>query len=472
MRGRGLPIAAHLALLVALTFASAFVVMLAVLTWLPPRPPNLMRADHLVAAFARGYAQARETARAPTDSALHWRITAQPPRALDNPPARIVRAQVAQRLSVNPDAVMVAVTETARRDVVFYRVRDIEAHGRMREMHELHVRLHAPPPPPAANRAPPPPLFAPPPGGVILLAGFEIGARLPNGRWLIMRQGADRDTLGWFSRAALILGATLAVLSCLALVFAHRLAAPIQSFARAVQSVGLDPTSESVRPAGPRELHAAAQAVNAMQARLRALITDRTRTLATVAHDMRTPLMRLRLAAENVEPPLRERMAKEIGNIEALISSFIAFARDDPAEEARVRLDLAALLQSLVDDREAAGERVSYEGAERLVMSGQMLGLTRLFSNLIDNAVHSGAGARVSLRDSSAGAIIDIQDDGPGIPVAEHENVFKPFVRLNAEAGGAGLGLPAARAIARAHGGDVAIVDSPKGAHFQVVLPL
>src|SRR5215470_5802972 len=95
--------------------------------------------------------------------------------------------------------------------------------------------------------------------------------------------------------------------------------------------------------------------------RLRALVADRTKTLAAVAHDMRTPLMRLRLAAEHVGPDERDRMTKEIAEVEALVASFIAFARDDPAEEARVRVDLSALLQSLADDHAEHGRNVSFK---------------------------------------------------------------------------------------------------------------
>src|SRR5262249_13647735 len=161
-------------------------------------------------------------------------------------------------------------------------------------------------------------LFAPPPPGVMLVSGFEFSAQLADGRWLVMSQGRNWEELGWIGRAALVIGLILALLTVLALHFARRLALPIQSFAHEVQAVGVDPQSASLTERGPRELRAAARAVNAMQGRLRALIADRTQTLATVAHDMRTPLMRLRLAAENVEPDQRERIAKEIGEVESL----------------------------------------------------------------------------------------------------------------------------------------------------------
>jgi signal transduction histidine kinase len=327
------------------------------------------------------------------------------------------------------------------------------------------------PPPPETPAPPELPVFAPAPVGVLLISGFEFGAQLPDGRWLIMRQGRNWAELGWIARAALIIGATLTVLSLLAVLFARRLTRPIRNFSQAVQAVGVDPQSAPVREEGPRELRGAARAVNTMQARLRALIADRTKTLAAVAHDMRTPLMRLRLAAEHAPEEQRERMAKEIGEVEALVASFIAFARDDPAEEARVRLDLAALLQSIADDRIEAGHSVTFEGEDRVVVTGQSLGLKRLFTNLVDNALKYGSSARIGLRREGSAVIVDVEDDGPGVPQDQRESVFEPFVRLSDGAAGAGLGLPAARSIARAHGGEIVILDAEKGALLRVTLP-
>ncbi len=328
-------------------------------------------------------------------------------------------------------------------------------------------------PTPRASPAPPvPPMFAPAPAGVVLISGFEVGAQLPDGRWLVMRQGRNWAELGWIARAAGIIGGTLLLLSILALLFARYLTRPIRSFSDAVQAVGVNPQSEPVVEEGPRELRGAARAVNTMQARLRALIADRTKTLAAVAHDMRTPLMRLRLAAEHSAPEHRERMAKEIGEVEALVASFIAFARDDPAEEARVRLDVSALLQSIADDHADQHRRVTFEGDERLVITGQSLGLKRLFANLVENALKYGDAARIHLRSEEGAVVIDVEDDGPGIPAAQRETVFEPFVRLNEEGTrGAGLGLAAARSIARAHGGDIAILETEKGALLRVTLP-
>jgi signal transduction histidine kinase len=511
---------------VALAFVSAFVGIVAVVIWLPPRPPDVMRADMVAQHFQDGYAATRAFGREPDRDAMEWSIAALPPSDDEASPfMEPMRGRLAQHLGLRREQVRLTAAQFAGSDVFVFRVRDAEEHI---AMHEMIVRTpHAkapdrngsppaipraptprgetelvietpgpgetpePPPapaPPAAPAAPGapaiapvaavtptpplPPMFAPAPHGVVLISGFEFSAQLPDGRWLTMRQGRNWAELGWIGRAALIIAAALAALSLMALLFARQMAKPIQNFADAVQAVGVDPQSAPVVEEGPRELRGAARAVNTMQARLRALIADRTKTLAAVAHDMRTPLMRLRLAAENAPPEERDRMAKEIGEVEALVASFIAFARDDPAEEARVRVDLAALLQSLADDHAEHGRNVTYSGEERVIITGQSLGLKRLFGNLIDNALKYGASARIKLERRESEVIVDVEDDGPGVPADQRESVFEPFVRLNEQGTrGAGLGLAAARSIARAHGGDVVILDNNGGAHVRVTLP-
>ena len=201
--------------------------------------------------------------------------------------------------------------------------------------------IPAPPAPAAATPGEPPeppqaPLFAPAPAGVVLISGFEIAAQLPDGRWLVMQQGRNWAEIGWIWRTVFIIAAALAVVSLISLLIARRLTRPIRNFSDAVQAVGVNPQNEPVREEGPAELRGAARAVNTMQARLRALIADRTKTLAAVAHDMRTPLMRLRFRPACRAGAARKWRGNRGGGAGG---GFIAFARDDPAEEARVRLD-------------------------------------------------------------------------------------------------------------------------------------
>jgi len=539
----GLPIAAYLGMLVALALASAFVAVVAIVIWLPPRPPDVVPADVVAHHFEAGYEHMTDEGRAISGDGMEWTVQAQAPRLKADDTSlhtRVTALQLAGALQLRPDQVRLNASHVERSDVFVVRVGDMErdienqverevarVSQRLALLEERRARIHRrqlndddsaveveidphldeeieratrelrvfemefpetpaaapqppqPPTPPESVVPVPPvppvptlprvPIFAP--SGVPLISGFEVAAQLADGRWLVMRQGRNWAEIGWIGRAALVIGGTLTVLSLLAVLFARRLTRPIRNFSDAVQAVGVDPQNEPVREEGPQELRGAARAVNTMQARIRALIADRTKTLAAVAHDMRTPLMRLRLQAENAPADLRDKMGKEIEEVEALVAGFIAFARDDPAEEARVRLDLTALLQSIADDRAEARQDVAFGGEERVVVTGQSLGLKRLFSNLVDNALKYGASARIKLRRDDGRVLVDIEDDGPGIPAAQRETVFEPFVRLSDGASGAGLGLAAARSIARAHGGDIVILDGEKGALLRVTLP-
>jgi signal transduction histidine kinase len=447
--GRGLPIAAHLALLVAIALIAAHVAIFIVVVLSPARPAEVARGDVVLSLFAEGYAQAAKGQDLAPPAGATWRIRADRPVTSPHGHSglRFARAMIARSIGVEREKVFVDFRRPPRDVIMRVRDREREWGGAV---------------PPASDQ---PPVFDSPRRGFVLMSAYTIAAELPDGRWLVLRQRRDAEAWSWIARLALSIGGTMILLLLVALVFARRLAAPISRFASAVERVGLDAREAPVPEAGPRELRSAARAVNAMQARLQALVAQRTEMLATVAHDLRTPLMRLRLAADGAEPALQDKIAREAAEIDGLVGSFIAFARDDPTREARVKLDLAALVQSIIDDRAAIGQATTFDGPERLVVLGQPIGLKRVIDNLVDNAVKYGVRARVSLALNGGNAIMSVEDDGPGIAAAEREAVFRPFVRgtASALASGAGLGLSAAREIARAHGGDVDIEQAESG---------
>ncbi len=481
----GVPIAAHLALLVVVSLLAAFAITVSVVVMLPRRPPDVARSDQVLDAFFAGYEAAKAGAAPHSTEGLRWRIETAPPHAGPSPPPmRFMQRLIAQRLAIEPNEVFVRARPHAGNVVFrFARENDRPRGPPIVETWSVPMPVQTPmkalPPdisPLPLNPEAPPfggGAMRPPPDGVVLLSGFEFAARLPEGTWAVMRQSRTAEDLDWIMRAALAIGATLTIVLALTLFVANGLARRIQRFAHAAQTIGADLDHEAAPEDGPRELRVAARAVNAMRARLRKLIGDRTETLAAVAHDMRTPLMRLTLAAEGAPDDIRAKMRKEVAEIEALVASFIAFAREDPAQEPRVRLDLTALIAAQIDDRAAEGQPATFADAPRVVVTGQPLGLKRMIGNLIDNAVKHGGRADVSLRVADGVVVIDIDDDGPGVPPDRREDVFKPFIRLNESATrGAGLGLPAARSIAYAHGGDIAIVDRESGARVRVTLPL
>lgn len=482
---QGLPIAAHVALLIAAALLVTYIVNVAVIIGLPPRPPGVAPHRIVFDTFERGFAAAKAGKAAPRSDLGVFRIEESAPRGMGpRPPfTRDFEALLAARLNLPPTRVTISFERPPANVIVYREVRQLAGpspHGGAGAMRDPGP---PPVPPPASAAAPfPPPPPAPPSPprfeaggkGVVFFTRFVVGAQLPDGRWLVLRQRSTADDFQWLVTAVLAVGGAFAIALALGLVFAARLAAPIRRFAEAAQRVGVDPRGEPVSEEGPQELRVAARAVNGMQDRLRSLVADRTEMLAAVAHDLRTPLMRMRLTAEAADPALRDALARDAEEIDALVASFIAFARDDPARDARVRLDVAALVQSVVDDHAASGAPARFEGEDRIVIMGQPLGLKRMVANLVDNAIRYGGEANVRVGVVNGAVEIEVRDAGPGVPADRRADVFEPFVRLAPDrASGAGLGLAVVRSVVRAHGGGVVIDDAPGGgARVIVTLPI
>jgi signal transduction histidine kinase len=171
---------------------------------------------------------------------------------------------------------------------------------------------------------------------------------------------------------------------------------------------------------GPRELRGTIDAFNRMQARLRRFNDDRTRMVAAMSHDLRTPLTRLRLRAELVEDcDQQQKMLADLDTMGDIIESILAFARDDTRHEPRSLLDLSALIEGICQDAADAGEPVTFSGPRGVTISGRPTALRRAVSNLVDNAVKYGRSAAVSLIPETERVVITVEDEGPGIPRSE-----------------------------------------------------
>ncbi len=305
---------------------------------------------------------------------------------------------------------------------------------------------------------------------------FAISLALPEGQWLNLRVRLPRPR-PWHSEtfllAFLVMTATAAGLTLWAV---RRLTRPVRDLAEAADRLGRDVNAPPLPEEGPSEVATAARAFNTMAGRIRRFVGDRTQMLAAIGHDLRTPITRLRLRAEFMEDEeQRRRMLADLDEMEAMIVATLAFARDEAAAEPAVPLDLAALCCTVLDEaadaRPEAAERVSYAGPERLVAQGRPVALKRAVANLVNNALSYGGAARLRLSPPDArgqGPLrLTVEDDGPGVPPTELEAVFQPFRRLeasrNRETGGVGLGLPIARNILRAHGGDVVLRNREGG---------
>lgn len=300
------------------------------------------------------------------------------------------------------------------------------------------------------------------------LKGMTISIRLRDGTWLNFRTNQFKAPPPWTGRTLQLLALLLTLVIGSALFIAHRMARPMASLAEAANHFGLGQLQSPLPENGPREVRNTIRAFNLMQERLHRHITDRSQMLAAVSHDLRTPITTLRLRAEYIEDAeMREKTLTTLAEMEAILSTTLGFARDEAADEKTRSTDLAALLQSLVDDHADLGGEVSYEGPDRSIFTCRPIALKRALSNLIDNGLTYGKQVKVRLSEDSSGVEIHVDDAGPGIPEADLENVFTPFFRLeksrNRETGGTGLGLSVARTIVHAHGGQLRLVNRPDG---------
>ncbi len=336
--------------------------------------------------------------------------------------------------------------------------------------------LGQPPDPKASTqpRAPPPTISLE--GLPPFAEDFSVGVQDASGAWTVVRPAPPSFPDAWQQRIILWFVACFALLTPIGYLSARRLAAPIGQFARAAERLGRDPKVQAVEISGPAEIGRAAAAFNEMQARLASYVEHRTAMVGAIAHDLRTPLARIRFKIDALPPPAREAIGRDISQMEQMISAVLAFVRDASVDRPREPLDLASAVQCVVDNAALMGADVKMISAAPLVVQADALGLDGLFTNLVDNAVKYGRRARVKVYRDGGAAVVDICDSGRGLPEAELERVFEPFYRAepsrNPETGGIGIGLSAARGIARAHGGDIVLINGPGGLIARVRLPL
>jgi signal transduction histidine kinase len=358
-----------------------------------------------------------------------------------------------------------------------------------RLLHWMHHHAPQDGPPPAAGARDHPP--GPPPGergfdgpfgwrrrpGDFAVVGeFAAAVQRPGGGWTVVRAPPVGFPSAWQVRTSLWLLAGLLIVAPAGYLFARRITAPLKRFADAAEALGRDPHGAQMTLSGPAEIGAAAQAFNEMQVRLRRYVDDRTAMVGAISHDLRTPLARIRFKVETASPALRETVLSDVAQMEQMIGAVLAFIRDEGAPRQREAFDLLSLLECVVDDAAMLGGEVELVSGAPLIIDGDPAGLRRMFENIIDNAVKYGGLAQVSLRQAGAVAVVEIADRGPGVSAEDLVRVFQPFYRTdrsrNLDNAGVGLGLPTARATARAHGGDVELVPGTGGTVAVVTLPV
>jgi signal transduction histidine kinase len=307
----------------------------------------------------------------------------------------------------------------------------------------------------------------------------KVGIALPDGALISAKLPQDQRRPVWIGPwiVTLLFGAICVTL--LGLWAARALTAPLSSFARAAEDFSLDGAAAPLPERGPEEIRSVAKALNRMRERITTLIDDRTKMLAAISHDLRTPITRMRLRSEFIEDDVhRGRMLDDLDQMRSMLESVLSFLRNDGKLESMTLVDIASTLELVTDQFADMGHKVAYDGPEHAMATARPDDLHRSVTNLVENAVRFGAEATIRLRVSPDTVTIEVEDDGPGISDARKDVMLEPFVRGDDarnmdEAAGFGLGLSIARSIVLAHGGTLSLHDrQPHGLIVRIELPV
>lgn len=308
--------------------------------------------------------------------------------------------------------------------------------------------------------------------------------QLDDGYWLTITHAGHVHDFPLPTSMLLLLTLEFSGMAILVLACLHRIVHPLKQLAETAELFGtpLD-NGQPLREEGPREIRNVAQSFNSLRTRINSIIDKQAGIFATLSHDLRTPLTRMRLRLENMpEGPLRKELLADIESLQGIVETSSALIHHERHTEPALRVDIQAFLEAVVEDRIDMGEDVTLEGEAHFSALIYPIGLRRCLDNLLDNAMHysSSAVLRVHVERRHARKkmlCIDIRDDGPGIPEELLDKVFAPLFRLESarerNPGGKGLGLSIARTVAHQHGGELRLHNyQPHGLCASLRIPL
>ncbi|MGL5008655.1 MAG: HAMP domain-containing sensor histidine kinase, partial [Paracoccaceae bacterium] len=314
------------------------------------------------------------------------------------------------------------------------------------------------------------------------MSDFAVAAQLPTGEWLVFEPRSD-SFVQRVPRTVVLLGLFILALTLmfLAVWAGSALVAPISDLARGAERFAGNADAADLPERGPVEVRSATIAFNKMRQRIRKLISDRSQTLASIGHDMRTPLTRLQLRLELLdESPARSAIEADVKVLGRMIDDALGFLRSESRPLSYDFVDIAVLAKTVTDEFADQGHRIEYRGPQRLAANCDHDLVRRVLENVIGNAVKFAGEVHVVVSDQKPDAVlIEVRDDGPGIPLDHREKVLEPFTRVEAvrsgtaqKSEGFGLGLAIARDLMERHGGTLGLTDNlPKGLSVILTLP-
>ena len=264
------------------------------------------------------------------------------------------------------------------------------------------------------------------------------------------------------------------LLITIAIIFLKNQTRPIINLARASEKFGRGEDIEEFRPSGALEIRQAGFEFEKMRKRIIRHLNQRSEMLSGISHDLRTPLTRIKLQLSFIkDKEISKKLSDDVGEMEKMLNEYLQFASSRSAETTET-FDLSELLETTIMKYEK--KEITTDISKEVFLDGRKNLMQRCFSNLIDNAIKYSANVYISLRKLNNNILIIIDDDGPGIPENERENVFKPFYKIDKSRGDSkssvGLGLSIASDTVKSHGGNIKLETSPtNGLRIKVILP-
>jgi len=287
-----------------------------------------------------------------------------------------------------------------------------------------------------------------------------LATLMPNPYFLSSHDPLSADRLA-------LQGLSLLAVLMLSILVVRSITRPLAALSDAAEAFGKEDQAPALPETGSREFVNTARAFAAMRERIARYIADRDRLFASISHDLRTPITRLKLRAELLDDEaLRDDFEEDLDELDMMVKGALQYVKDSDIHENPTTIRLDNLLRRLVKSAHLAGHIVAFDDSG-ITVHGKPLALKRAIGNLLDNALHYGQRAEISVRRVPGWVEISVRDHGPGVPEDAVATLFQPYVRLahgrTSNDSGLGLGLGIARGIAEAHGGQLELANHPKG---------